>query len=203
MSDGVLIVERGGDLLAQQAFMAGRQETIRLERLGSELQSGENRLAVSLTGDNKMPYLLNVGYRTTTPPGNTGCPLRLAVHVPGNHLPGNHVPGSKVRVGETLPLNAQLINATEKNQPMTVAILGLPAGLDVPSAQLDVLKRAGVIDAYEIRAREVILYWRGWRPEKRSSAIWTLSQQFPACTPVRPPRLIFMTTPSNGTGSSR
>ncbi len=73
----------------------------------------------------------------------------------------------EVAAGETVAMEAQLTNPTDKGQPMTIAILGLPAGLEVRADQLDELKKAGVIDYYETRAREVICYWRSLAPKKK------------------------------------
>jgi len=49
---------------------------------------------------------------------------------------------------------------------MTVALLGLPAGLEPRPDQLDELKEKGTIDYYETRPREVICYWRSLAPKK-------------------------------------
>ena len=67
-----------------------------------------------------------------------------------------------------MALEAELVNTTDKGQPMTVAILGLPAGLQPRADQLEELKKAGTIDYYETRAREVILLLAfAWRPNRR------------------------------------
>ena len=47
---------------------------------------------------------------------------------------------------------------------MTVAIVGLPGGLEPRAAQLDELQEEGKFDYYEIRGREVVLYWRTIEP---------------------------------------
>ena len=57
----------------------------------------------------------------------------------------------EVKAGETVALAAELTNATDQGQPMTVAILGLPAGLEPRPDQLEELKKAGTIDYYETR----------------------------------------------------
>ncbi len=49
-----------------------------------------------------------------------------------------------------------------------IAIIGIPAGLEVRHDQLKELVGAGRISAYEVIGREVILYWRALRAgEKR------------------------------------
>ncbi len=66
----------------------------------------------------------------------------------------------KVTAGETVGLSVELSNASGEDQPMTIAIVGLPAGLEARVDQLDELKKAGKFDYYEINARELIFYWR-------------------------------------------
>jgi hypothetical protein len=86
---------------------------------------------------------------------------------------------AKVRAGETVPLTAQLTNVTDKGQPMTVAILGLPAGLQPRADQLEELKKAKTIDYYETRAREVICYWRSLAPAKTVDVKLDLVAEWP------------------------
>ena len=59
---------------------------------------------------------------------------------------------------------------------MTVAVVGLPAGLTLPEdmKQLKDLARLrndgterGPIDAWETRGRELVLYWRDLAPDKK------------------------------------
>lgn len=45
-------------------------------------------------------------------------------------------------------------------QPMTIAIIGLPGGLEPRHTQLDELVKSGRIDFFEISGREVVIYLR-------------------------------------------
>ena len=47
---------------------------------------------------------------------------------------------------------------------MTVAIIGLPGGLQARADQLREFVKEGRIACYELRNREVILYWRCMAP---------------------------------------
>ena len=67
--------------------------------------------------------------------------------------------------GATVGATVELRNISGEGQPMTVAIVGLPAGLEARVDQLDELKEAGKYDYYEINARELIFYWRSLSPE--------------------------------------
>jgi len=157
LTAGTLIVKRDDLEIGQHAFGPGQQETIVIDGLEANLKPGQNKLTVNLTGENKMPYALDVSYFTRKPSSHQDCPLRLATELAED----------RVKAGETVALRAELTNVTDEGQPMTIAILGLPAGLEPRPDQLEELKKAGTIDYYETRAREVICYWRSLAPKKK------------------------------------
>ncbi len=74
---GTLTVARDGRTLGQHSFSAGMRKTIAIDGLEAALTAGDNRLTINLTGDNKMPYVLNVSYRTLRPESSAACPVRL------------------------------------------------------------------------------------------------------------------------------
>jgi uncharacterized protein YfaS (alpha-2-macroglobulin family) len=69
-----------------------------------------------------------------------------------------------VREGETVDLNVVLKNRSTEGVAMTVAIIGIPGGLEARADQLRELVKETKLDCYELRSREVILYWRGLAP---------------------------------------
>jgi hypothetical protein len=73
--------------------------------------------------------------------------------------------------GDTVPLTVTLENRQKQGQGMAVAIVGLPAGLKVPTdmKQLTDLREKDQISFFEIRGRELILYWRGLAPEQKTT----------------------------------
>ncbi len=151
---GALVLVRDGHELGRSEFSTGEKETILLDGIGAELTSGENKLTINLTGDNQMPYVLNVAYRSPQPANDAACAVRLSTHLAK----------SKLRVGDVVRLDVTLENNTDQGQPMTTAIVGLPAGLEPRAEQLEELKDAGKYDYYEVRARELIFYWRSLAP---------------------------------------
>lgn len=157
VSEGELIVRREETVVRKQQIIAGQVETISIDGLEGKLEPGENRLAIELTGENRMPYVLDVAYRSQQPASDDGCPVRLSTKLAQ----------SRVVAGQTVALTADVENITDEGQPMTVAILGLPAGLEVRPDQLEDLKKARTIDYYETRAREVICYWRSLAPKQK------------------------------------
>ena len=71
---GTLTIERDGRTLGQHSFSAGHRDVIAIDGLEAALVAGDNRLTINLTGDNKLPYMLNVSYRTLKPESTRGLP---------------------------------------------------------------------------------------------------------------------------------
>jgi len=103
------------------------------------------------------------------PLSNEACPVKLSTKLANK----------TVDTGNTVRLDAQLANSTDKGQPMTLAIIGLPAGLQPQPKQLEQLRKSGTIDYYETRAREVICYWRSLAPNKKVDIGLDLVAQWP------------------------
>jgi len=157
LAAGTLVVKRDDLEIGRHEFGAGRTETIVVDGLEANLEPGRNELSITLSGDSRMPYALDVRFRTRKPESDERCPVRLSTKLAGK----------KVKAGETVSLTAELENTSNGGQSMTVALLGLPAGLEPRPDQLDELKEKGTIDYYETRPREVICYWRSLAPKKK------------------------------------
>ncbi|MEZ6142720.1 MAG: alpha-2-macroglobulin family protein [Zavarzinella sp.] len=70
--------------------------------------------------------------------------------------------------GETVPVQVKLQNLQNKGQGMSMAIIGIPAGMKVPTdmKQLTDLRERNKISYFEIKGRELILYWRQMEPNQ-------------------------------------
>jgi hypothetical protein len=130
------------------------------------LKAGENKVRIEDTAGNVFPYTLAWSYRTLKPVNPEGCPVRVAVSL--------DKPAAKE--GETVHLKTVVENKSGQGQGMAVAVVGLPGGLALPEdfRQLKDLARLrnndterGVIDAWELRGRELVLYWRDLRPDQK------------------------------------
>jgi alpha-2-macroglobulin-like protein len=104
-----------------------------------------------------MPFVLGVSYRDRKPADDEHCPVRLTTRLAK----------SQVKAGETVALSAEVINTADEGQPTTIVVLGLPAGLEPRSGQLEELKKSGAIDCCETRAGEVICCWRALAARKK------------------------------------
>jgi len=162
-----LFIHDKDQAISTQPFPAGCQEPIVLSINGdSTLKPGKNKLRVEITGKNAFPYTLSWSYRTVKPVNPADCPVHLTTSLDR----------AKVQEGDTVRLNVVVENKSGKGEGMAVAIVGLPAGLSLPEnfAQLKDLARPrdngakpGVISFWEIRGRELILYWRELAPNQR------------------------------------
>jgi hypothetical protein len=155
VSSGALYVKRGDDEVGRTEFGAGETKTIVVGGLEAQIQPGENELTIGLTGDNQLPFVVDVSYRTHKLASDENCPVRLMTSLAEE----------KVSAGATVGATVELRNVSGEGQPMTVALVGLPAGLEARVDQLDELKDAGKYDYYEINARELIFYWRSLAPD--------------------------------------
>lgn len=150
VQDGALVVQVNGGDVSRTDFGARQVQPIRVQGLGSSLKPGQNELLLKLTGNNQMPYLLDVSYRAQQPRSAEACPVRLTTKLVAR----------QARAGEIVGLEVELLNASEQAQPMTLAIVGLPAGLEARPEKLDELQQAGHFAYYEQIGRELAFYWR-------------------------------------------
>jgi hypothetical protein len=162
---GEIILTVGGKSF-RKAFSAGTAEAVDLviEKPEELLKPGTNDVEVQVTTRQPLPFTVAWSYNCLTPSSADKCAVRLSTILDK----------TKAKEGESLRLTAVLENtAKDKGQPMTVAIIGLPAGLKVPE-DMKQLKdhaklrnnatEAGLIAAFEIRGRDLVLYWRDLKP---------------------------------------
>jgi hypothetical protein len=163
---GELAIGVGDRVISKVSFAAGAQDalTVSLPDAERQLKPGKNDVRVTMTGKNSFPYTLTWSYQTLEPPSAEGCAVKLTTALDR----------PEVAEGEAAHLNVKLENVSHKGQGMAVAIVGLPAGLKLPDdfAQLkDLAKprnngtKPGRIGAFEVRGRELVLYWRDLAPD--------------------------------------
>lgn len=162
---GDVILWLRGHEIARKHFAAGAGETIIVEVPDPEknLAAGHNDLRVSITAKNTFPFTATWSYQTLKPASDDNCPIGLSARLDRN----------TAVEGETVRLNVQVENRTGKGQGMTVAIIGLPAGLTLPEDLKDLKDLARApndgtrpkISYFELRGRELVLYWRDLPPD--------------------------------------
>jgi anti-sigma factor RsiW len=167
IESGELRLFVSGKQVASLPFAAGATEalTLTVPDAESTLKPGPNTLRIEITGNNVFPYTLTWSYQTRQPASAANCPVQLAAKLDR----------TQALEGETVHLNVHVENASGKGQGMAVAILGLPGGLAIPEdmKQLKDYTRSPsdgqrpLVSAFEIRGRELVLYWRDLAPDQK------------------------------------
>ncbi|MCB9878817.1 MAG: hypothetical protein H6835_14575 [Planctomycetes bacterium] len=159
--DGTLRVLEGDRLLAERAFASSDTAAIEFE-LWSQLEPGEHTLRLEVTFDGQgddapLPWSGIVEYHADLPADDpdTRTSITTALRQP------------TVREGETVALDVVVANTTDEELPTPMAIVGLPAGLELPTAVLDDLQKAERFAFWELRGRELVLYWRKLDPGQK------------------------------------
>ena len=123
------------------------------------LTPGENRVEITdasaTAATETLPWALALRYHADIPPSDPNCAVGVSTTLAKQ----------VVAEGETVRLDVAITNRRTDGQPMTLARIGLPAGLEPREDQLKGLKKSGAIDFWETRPREVTLYFRGLAPE--------------------------------------
>ncbi len=131
-------------------FSPSTEGAIKLPDMTELLSPGEHKLELRMEGGAPMPYSMAVQYNAIKPASSDACKLAVETKL------------AQTKLSEGLATEATMVvvNKTKDVVPSPVAILGLPGGLEPRHDQLKELVKKGTIDAYEVRGREVVLYWR-------------------------------------------
>lgn len=115
------------------------------------LVNGKNELEVKLDSKSAFPYSVVLNWNTKTPESAGNCPLTLTTKLSQ----------STVKLNETVRLTIGLKNKKQEGQPMSIAVVGIPAGLSPQPWQLKELQEKGVFDYYEISGNRLAFFYRG------------------------------------------
>lgn len=149
------------------SFTARSQETLNLFlHDASSMRPGKNTVQLTVTGANSLPYTVTWSYRTLKPANDPKAPVKIEAKL-------SH---DRATEDDPVKLSATIENISGKGQGMAVAVIGIPAGLALPedfrqlkdlAQQQDEGKKPGVISAFEVRGRELVLYWRDLAPDAK------------------------------------
>ncbi|MBW8683386.1 TonB-dependent receptor plug domain-containing protein [Chitinophaga rhizophila] len=123
----------------------------------SNIREGDNKFSISYKDEkSNVPYQLELSYYTSLPPSDPKAEMKLATKLSE----------ISVTVGETVRMQIQVTNSQDILQPMTIAKIGIPAGLTVQPWQLKEIMEKGQIAFYEIFDNYLVLYWMGFAPQE-------------------------------------
>ena len=146
-----------GQPIADVPFGAGQQGPIRLPDLAEKLTPGTHTVRLEMIGGGAMPYAFTLRYSAMTPASAANAPVRVTTAL------GTQ----KTTEGEPVEVRVHLESMSAEGQPMAVAIIGLPGGLEARAEQLKELVREKQVDFVETRGRDVVLYWRALAPSAK------------------------------------
>lgn len=136
---------------AQVRFDADTKGAIALPDAAPLLTRGTHELKLQMEDGSEMPYSATVRYHALTPDSSKRAKVSLELGTSK----------TDVTEGELVDVVATVTNKTQEHLPTVVAIVGLPGGLEPRHDQFKELVKKGAIDQYEVRGRDVVLYWRG------------------------------------------
>jgi hypothetical protein len=158
-----------GTVVGVRTFDKGQKDALVWDDFASSLRPGHNRIEVRLDGPQELPYSISVAYRSARPQSSDRAKVAVTTTLQK----------SAVKAGESVKLYAHVENKTAEGVPMTLARVGIPGGLVFQTWQLKELRDKGLVDFYETRPREVILYWRALPPSAKKDVALDLLAQVP------------------------
>nr|WP_316629176.1 alpha-2-macroglobulin family protein [uncultured Brevundimonas sp.] len=149
--------QKAASLELSEEHMAGAT----LEIPARFLRPGKNALELRMAQASEgveLPYSATVHYRVARGQSSAGTAVAVQTRLRSPRA---------TRMGKPVRISAVVQNVTGEAQPNVMARVGIPGGAVFQTWQLDELKERGVIDFYETRPREVILYFRSLAPRER------------------------------------
>ena len=184
----VRIVDTTADkVLAERAFAAGQPDAVTLDLIDA-LAAGQHDLRIELQGGGEggLPWAMDLAYHSDRPADDADAAVGIATALRS----------AVVEEGRSVAVDVTVDNRTQQAQPMTLAIVGLPAGLEVTTKVLDDLQRGGAFDLWELRGRELVLYWRGLPAAAKKTVTLDLLARIPGTSTGPASRSYLYYTPS-------
>jgi len=150
---GTVTLRINGKEAGRVSYEKGHQGAIELP-LGEHLRPGKNVIEIALDSPQPLPYSALVTWGSKVPATSS----QAKVHV------ATALARSSAKLGEGVRMNVTVTNSTGDGVPMALARIGLPGGLTFQTWQLQELRDKKLIDYYETRQREVIVYFRSLAP---------------------------------------
>jgi hypothetical protein len=157
-------------LVKEIVIPADQAEVMQQVNVSPNLIAGENRLALVETSGT------GVGYQ-----------MAFRYYVPGSDKTGEREPlaisidydRTDLAVGDTVKAAATVINQMDKDAPMVILDLPIPAGFTMEAEDLAKLVAEKKIEKFQLNARSAVVYLRGLAPAKPLILTYTLRAKMP------------------------
>lgn len=132
------------------------------------IKDGDNVFSIRYKDEDiNAPYQLELAYYTSLPPTDPQAELKLSASLSD----------STTKVGETIRMQVKVTNTKNILQPMSIAKVGIPAGLTVQPWQLKEIMEQEKIAYYEIFDNYLVLYWMGFAPGETKTVNFDLKAE--------------------------
>ncbi|MBQ4479936.1 MAG: hypothetical protein II943_04780 [Victivallales bacterium] len=149
------------------AFTEESKGIIRLPDCGLALMPGKHSIELRMTDGSELSASIEITGLTEIP-DNAGS---IALTTELNQI--------EVREGEPVQLKVTVKNTAAEDAAMTLAVVAIPGGLQLRTAQLQELVDANRIAAYELWDNAVVLYWRGLPAGGEATVPLSLTAEIP------------------------
>jgi len=159
IKEGSIVLKLNGNEVASEGVDKTTVGNVSLKQFGDKITSGKCTLELEMLEGSTMPFSVEVKFYTKSFNSSPQCNVDLFTKLRVNNT---------IKAGESTEVEVKLKNKKPKDGiPMTIAIIGLPGGLEVRVENLKELVKKGVIAYYELfGAREVVFYWRYMGPDQ-------------------------------------
>jgi len=159
LAEGSVVARLNGQEIECIGFDKTAKGTIQMPSFADKFSAGTYDLEIEMIQGSKMPYTFTVEYFSPIGVSSDECVVDFSANLSTN----------STNEGEGLEVDVKLANKTDKGQPMTVAIIGIPGGCEFRHEKLQELVKSKTIDYYETNGRYVTLYWRCLAPSENKS----------------------------------
>lgn len=168
-SDGDIQIYLNSTLADKLSYKKESREKLVLQNFVKETTS-EQVLRIKFDNTTEpLPYSVDLKWYTKKPQSSDQCKVVL----------NTSLSTKTIRLNETVRLAVSLRNKTNTGLPMTVAVIGIPAGLSTQPWQLKELQEKGVFDFYEIMGGNLVLYYRELAPKGNQNINLDLKAEIP------------------------
>ena len=130
---------------------------------------GRHAVELRMTDGSDLPFAISISFNSVTPSSSDQCKLALSTTLKD----------TTISEGAATEADVIVTNKTPDTLPTPIAIIGLPGGLEPRHDQLKELVKSDRIAAYEVRGRQIILYWRDIQPNEQIKIPISLTAAIP------------------------
>ena len=156
-SEGSIVVRLDGQEVTSIGFSKTTTGTLEAPAFAESLSAGKHVVEVEMLGGGKMPYTLSIDYFALNGASSDECAVNLKTKLST----------AKVNEGEVVRMNVVVENKKNEVLPMTIAIVGVPGGLEVRHDQLKEFVKSETVAFYETKGRDIVFYWRYFKENEK------------------------------------